>query len=95
MSNPSSDKADAERVVSNDEIAPGKDGEATHAHGESGVADLAQATRRGLRAPEIIARLSPEQRIELETRLRRKVDLRLLPMIIIMCPLPFRLVKHY
>ncbi|KAI2620311.1 major facilitator superfamily domain-containing protein [Hypomontagnella submonticulosa] len=84
MSNPSSDKADAERVVSNDEIAPGKDGEATHAHGESGVADLAQATRRGLRAPEIIARLSPEQRIELETRLRRKVDLRLLPMIIIM-----------
>ncbi|OTA98618.1 hypothetical protein M426DRAFT_69448 [Hypoxylon sp. CI-4A] len=39
---------------------------------------------RGLRMPEIIARLTPEQRLELETRLRRKIDLRLLPMIILM-----------
>ncbi|KAI2625013.1 MFS general substrate transporter [Hypoxylon sp. NC1633] len=39
---------------------------------------------RGLRAPEIIARLTPEQRLELETRLRKKIDLRLLPMIILM-----------
>ncbi|KAI1481077.1 MFS general substrate transporter [Daldinia eschscholtzii] len=39
---------------------------------------------RGLRMPEIIARLTPEQRLELETRLRRKIDWRLLPMIILM-----------
>ncbi|KAI0099493.1 MFS general substrate transporter [Daldinia grandis] len=34
--------------------------------------------------PEILARLTPEQRLELETRLRRKIDWRLLPMIILM-----------
>ncbi|KAI1104507.1 MFS general substrate transporter [Jackrogersella minutella] len=39
---------------------------------------------RGLRAPEIIARLTPEQRVELEVRLRKKIDLRLLPMLILM-----------
>ncbi|KAI0845984.1 MFS general substrate transporter [Daldinia vernicosa] len=39
---------------------------------------------RGLRMPEILTRLTPEQRLELETRLRRKIDWRLLPMIILM-----------
>ncbi|KAI1332832.1 MFS general substrate transporter [Xylariaceae sp. FL0255] len=39
---------------------------------------------RGLRVPEIIARLTPEQRNELEKRLVRKIDWRLLPMIVIM-----------
>ncbi|KAI0394279.1 MFS general substrate transporter [Xylariaceae sp. FL0594] len=48
------------------------------------VADLSQAVRRGLQPPDIIARLTPEQRIELEKRLVRKIDWRLLPMIIIM-----------
>ncbi|KAI1765161.1 MFS general substrate transporter [Hypoxylon sp. FL1150] len=43
-----------------------------------------EETVAGLRAPEIIARLTPEQRLELETRLRKKIDLRLLPMIILM-----------
>ncbi|KAI1811403.1 major facilitator superfamily domain-containing protein [Poronia punctata] len=48
------------------------------------VANLEQAVRRGLQPPEIIARLTPEQRIEVEKRLVRKIDWRLLPMIIIM-----------
>ncbi|KAI1658168.1 MFS general substrate transporter [Daldinia decipiens] len=39
---------------------------------------------RGLRMPEILTSMTPEQRLELETRLRRKIDWRLLPMIIIM-----------
>ncbi|KAI1643725.1 MFS general substrate transporter [Daldinia loculata] len=39
---------------------------------------------RGLRMPEILTRLTPEQRLELETRLRRKIDWRLLPIIILM-----------
>ncbi|KAI1389616.1 major facilitator superfamily domain-containing protein [Hypoxylon trugodes] len=81
----SSDKAEAERAISNDDTAIGKDEEvAIAAHGEPNVADLAQANMRGLRAPEIIARLSLEQRLELEKRLRRKIDLRLLPVLILM-----------
>ncbi|KAK7754853.1 hypothetical protein SLS62_003167 [Diatrype stigma] len=50
----------------------------------SGVANLDNARRRGLQPPEIIARLGPEGRLALEAKLRRKIDLRLLPMIILM-----------
>ncbi|KAI0156943.1 MFS general substrate transporter [Xylariaceae sp. FL1272] len=57
---------------------------AKHVEAEAGVADLDQAAARGLQAPEIIARLSPEQRIELEKRLVRRIDRRLMPMIILM-----------
>ncbi len=49
------------------------------------VADLQQAVARGLQPPEIIMRLTPEERIKLEKRLVRKIDFRLLPMIILMC----------
>ncbi|KAH8193789.1 hypothetical protein TruAng_012047 [Truncatella angustata] len=45
---------------------------------------LATAQRRGLQPPAIIANLTPEQRQHLELRLVKKIDLRLLPMIIIM-----------
>lgn len=37
-----------------------------------------------LQPPELIRNLTPEERHELETRLKRKVDARLLPAIIIM-----------
>lgn len=50
----------------------------------SGVANLDNARRRGLQPPEIIARLGPEGRLALEAKLRRKIDLRLLPMVILM-----------
>ncbi|TGJ87002.1 hypothetical protein E0Z10_g1753 [Xylaria hypoxylon] len=49
-----------------------------------GVANLQQAVARGLQPPEIILRLTPEERVALEKRLVRKIDWRLLPMIIIM-----------
>lgn len=39
---------------------------------------------QGLQPPAFIANLTFEQRMELETRLRKKIDLRLMPMIIIM-----------
>lgn len=45
---------------------------------------LEQARARGLQPPEIIANLTLEQRQELEARLTRKVDLRLMPTIVIM-----------
>ncbi|KAK9415374.1 putative Major facilitator superfamily (MFS) profile domain-containing protein [Seiridium unicorne] len=43
-----------------------------------------EARRRGLQPPAIIAHLTPGERSELELRLRKKIDLRLLPMIILM-----------
>lgn len=43
-----------------------------------------QAQRRGLEPPPIILAMSAEQRAALEAHLVRKVDLRLLPMIVIM-----------
>ncbi|KAI1778066.1 major facilitator superfamily domain-containing protein [Hypoxylon cercidicola] len=84
MSTAPSDDADVKHTVSNEETVSGKDGTITKDHGLPSIADLAQANIRGLRTPEIIARLTPEQRLELETRLRKKIDLRLLPMIILM-----------
>jgi hypothetical protein len=42
------------------------------------------ATRTpALIAPEFIRNWTPEQRLEVETRLKRKIDLRLMPMIIL------------
>jgi len=42
------------------------------------------APHRVFEAPEFIRNMTPEQRLDVETRLRRKVDLRLMPMIVIM-----------
>ncbi|KAF2418049.1 putative MFS transporter [Tothia fuscella] len=41
-------------------------------------------TRRPLQPPELVAKMSVEERIHAEKSLRRKIDLRLLPMVIIM-----------
>lgn len=37
-----------------------------------------------LQPPEWLANMSPEERLELEKRLKRKIDLRLMPAIIVM-----------
>lgn len=42
------------------------------------------AKQRGLEPPEILRGMSPEERAAFEKKLRRKIDIRLLPMIIIM-----------
>ncbi|KAL3424029.1 pantothenate transporter liz1 [Phlyctema vagabunda] len=39
---------------------------------------------RKLEPPELVRNLSPEDRVELEAKLKRKIDLRLLPMIVLM-----------
>lgn len=39
---------------------------------------------RGLRMPEILSRMSDEERQKLNDHIRRKIDLRLLPMVILM-----------
>ncbi|GKT91045.1 pantothenate transporter liz1 [Colletotrichum tofieldiae] len=59
-----------------------------HEHRAGDVEDLpkpsAEAERRGLRPPPIVAAMTYEHRVELERKLKRKIDLRLLPMIVIM-----------
>jgi hypothetical protein len=80
MATVSSHISDAERVSSSHDDSKSVKGDTA-----GNVADLAQAVARGLQPPEIIARLTPDQRLELEKRLVRKIDYRLLPMIILMC----------
>lgn len=79
----SSHISDAERVSSSHDDSKSTRSAKVDIGGN--VADLQQAVARGLQPPEIIARLTPEERIALEKRLVRKIDWRLLPMIIIMC----------
>lgn len=40
--------------------------------------------RRGLQPPEFLLNMSMEERLDLETKLKRKIDLRLMPAIILM-----------
>jgi hypothetical protein len=49
------------------------------------VPDVGSETAHGkLVPPPLVAAMSPEQRIEAEAKMRRKIDTRLLPMIILM-----------
>jgi hypothetical protein len=82
MTGPSgSKKVDVEHASSNEDAPPNYQHSSKVVPGDGSL----QATRtRGLQPPDIIAHLSPEERLVLETHLRRKIDFRLLPMIIIM-----------
>ena len=43
-----------------------------------------QASRPAMVPPELVAAMSPERRVEAENQLRRKIDYRLMPMVVIM-----------
>ncbi|ORY68702.1 major facilitator superfamily domain-containing protein [Pseudomassariella vexata] len=82
MSDPVDNKVDFGHISSNE------DGLAAH-HGTKSIAtsadpNIQEARARGLQPPAILANLTPEERLVLEAHLRRKVDLRLLPMMILM-----------
>ncbi len=49
-----------------------------------GSKNVEDASRQRAQAPEFIRNLTPEEREALEKQLKRKIDLRLLPAIIIM-----------
>jgi hypothetical protein len=51
---------------------------------ESPVVDNGLAPQRTFQPPELVRLMSPEQRLIAEAHLRRKIDLRLLPMVVIM-----------
>ncbi|RYP27642.1 hypothetical protein DL767_007572 [Monosporascus sp. MG133] len=82
MADMSDKKFDIEHTSSNEDRAQNpKSGQADHV---SGVAKLDDARSRGLQPPAFIANLSPDERISLERRLIKKIDLRLMPMVILM-----------
>lgn len=51
---------------------------------EAAQAKDVSAKQRGLEPPEVLRTMSAEERAAFEKKLRRKIDLRLLPMIIVM-----------
>jgi hypothetical protein len=51
--------------------------------GEAGEPAVKGGTR-GMQPPEFLRHMTLEQRLELETALKRKIDMRLMPMIILM-----------
>jgi hypothetical protein len=53
-------------------------------HVDDGNLENAPLPRRALQAPELVLKMSAEQRVDAENRLRRKIDFRLLPMVILM-----------
>ena len=60
-------------------------GDETRSSDEKAGAATVEDNRPGrLQAPEFIRNLTPEERAHLEKKLKRKIDLRLLPAIIIM-----------
>jgi len=48
------------------------------------VPAIALAPTRMFQAPEFIRNMTPEERLVVETNLKRKIDMRLMPMIILM-----------
>jgi hypothetical protein len=65
-------------------LAPGELESASDDKGATGFEREAGAARsRTLEAPEFIRNWSPEERAAIERRLKRKIDLRLMPMIIL------------
>ncbi|KAG6358802.1 hypothetical protein INS49_012321 [Diaporthe citri] len=57
---------------------------AAHPSDVSPQTGAGSGVRRGLQPPEFLLNMSMEERLELETKLKRKIDLRLMPAIILM-----------
>lgn len=57
---------------------------AAHSSDVSPETGAGSGPRRGLQPPEFLLNMSMEERLELETKLKRKIDLRLMPAIILM-----------
>jgi hypothetical protein len=59
-----------------------------------GIPAVATTPARIFEAPERIRNMTPEERHAVESRLKRKIDARLMPMIVLMCVL-FHSEPHY
>lgn len=55
-----------------------------HGGKDGGVSAIATSSRPAFEPPEYVRNLTPDQRIEVEAKLKRKLDIRLMPMIVLM-----------
>jgi hypothetical protein len=77
------DQDDFEKGIAAGEVESGSDCKGPNAS-ELKAQDTAGAVRtRTLQAPEFIRNMTPEERAVVEARLKWKIDLRLMPMIIL------------
>lgn len=65
------------------DMESGLDGKGNGQHVEDPVS-MRPTGKRTFQAPEFLRNMSPEERLHLEYKLKRKIDLRLLPMIVLM-----------
>jgi hypothetical protein len=73
---PSPDSKDDEYVTGDSKILSSRSGAEN--------LEVGHVPRHVMQAPELVAKMSQEERIHAENNLRRKIDFRLLPMVIIM-----------
>jgi hypothetical protein len=76
------DQDDFEKGIAAGEIESGSDGKGPTTSERENPAVEARRTR-SLQAPEFIRNMTPEERAAVEARLKWKIDLRLMPMIIL------------
>lgn len=67
-----------------DGFATGADSKVMSSHRGDGNEEAGPAPKHVMQAPELVAKMSGEERTLAENNLRRKIDIRLLPMVIIM-----------
>lgn len=82
-----------EKGLAHTDLDSASEGKGTNQHidhvgkdGKGGVleAGVSSQERRIFQAPELVLKMSPEERELAEKRLRRKIDARLMPMIVLM-----------
>jgi hypothetical protein len=76
------EKAPSGEEVELADLASGTKGQHVDSYGkDKTVSSVTPA--RALEAPEFIRNMTPEERAKMEIRLKRKIDLRLMPMVIL------------
>lgn len=76
------DHEEFEKGIAAGEVESASEGKGAAAS-ERETADAGAVRTRIHEAPEFIRNMTPEQRLEVENRLKRKIDFRLMPMIIL------------
>jgi hypothetical protein len=77
------DQDDFEKGIAAGEVESGSDGKGPIASELEAQATAGAVRMRTLQAPEFIRNMTPEERAVVEARLKWKIDLRLMPMIIL------------
>jgi hypothetical protein len=76
------DQDDFEKGIAAGEVESASEGKGPTTSEQEAAAPRARRTRT-LEAPEFIRNMTPEERATVEAKLKRKIDMRLMPMIIL------------